>query len=1223
MKNHGDASLRIRLAGMAILALFIVLAVAAYVNGRQVQHRIELIATDAVPGTVYAHKMRMAMSRSIGWVMVAASAQTSSSRDASLKIVHDADAAFTNALKQYNGTIIINPVADRTLLNQVTGRYAEYYRQRLAYEALIRAGNRTASANFLESNLVPAYVSVLQPAEELVNYNHANSLTYADYIRHSVQRLYWAVAIVVVLGSVCAVVLVVNFSIRRREVAELRDSEEKFSKAFRSNPSGIAITDMASGEYLEVNESFCRILGYSPPELIGRNPVEVGVWTSAKERNQAFQSLLAGETLRDFELQTRTRGGGSRTLLVSAELVVLRGKPCIVSMVQDITERKRSMEQVEMLKVSIDKHFDAAYWLDAGNQFVYVNDTACKVLGYAREELLGKPLTLVSPHLTPQILDQAWQGLRETGFFSRESVHRRKDGSEFPVEIAASYVRFEGKELHCGFARDITARKRAEKAMVASEAALKEAQHLAHIGSSMWDARTDKTSWSDELYQIVGWDPALSPPTHAERKKIYTPESFAILDRAAKRALAAGEPYDLQLDIIRPNGDRRHVHVRGTCTRDQNGVITGLRGTMQDITERKQLEQKQAELAAIVNSSDDAIIGKSLTGIITSWNRGAEKIFGYSAAEAIGRPLLMLIPADRHHEETDVLEKIGRGEAVEHYETMRVRKDGRQIYISATISPLRDARGLVIGASKIARDITLSKQAKLELMWKTAFLEAQVDSALDGILVVDDRTKRILQNRKLFQLFKVPEAIARDDDDDKLLQHVLGRVKAPEKFSERVAQLYAHPDAVGRDEIELVDGTILDRYSSPVRDKAGRYYGRIWTFRDITEQRALEVQYRQSQKMEAFGQLAGGVAHDFNNLLGIIVLYVGILKSEEKLPPPVLEHAGEIEKAAQSAANLTRQLLLFSRQHALQAQNLDLNAVVDNITKLLQRTLGEQFEIQFKRPDHPLIIHADAGMMEQILLNLTVNARDAMPRGGQIVVATVAVELDEVLAAQIHRARPGPFVCLSVTDTGTGIPPEILPRIFEPFFTTKEVGKGTGLGLATVFGIVQQHKGWINVLSEPGRGTTFQIYLPQQKEAPAPNSAAAQLPLVVGGHETILLVEDEVALRTSTHLYLTRLGYRVLTAETGVAALNIWRQHHDEISLVLTDLVMPCGMTGKELGACLLADHPRLKIIFTSGYCGNTLSQDFVLETGVNFLVKPFSCQQLAKIVRDNLDKTG
>ena len=384
---------------------------------------------------------------------------------------------------------------------------------------------------------------------------------------------------------------------------------------------------------------------------------------------------------------------------------------------------------------------------------------------------------------------------------------------------------------------------------------------------------------------------------------------------------------------------------------------------------------------------------------------------------------------------------------------------------------LRDGSGNIIGSASIGEDVTERKRAEKELLWKTAFLEAQVDSSLDGVLVVDDQGKKIFQNQRLNDLWKIPPHIAEEKDDARQVHFVAGRVRNPRQFTDQIVHLYSHPDEISRDEIELIDGTFLDRYSSPVRDKDGRHYGRIWTFRDITARRQLEAQFRQAQKMEAVGQLAGGVAHDFNNILAVIQLQAALMKTDESASPAQQDTAGQIEAATQRAAALTRQLLLFSRQQAMQPHDLDLNESINDITKMLRRTIGENIQLQFRFAMQPLFVHADAGMMDQVLMNLAVNARDAMPGGGQLIIGTSAVEFDETTAAQTLQGRPGSFACLSVSDTGCGIPPENMQQIFEPFFTTKEIGKGTGLGLATVFGIIQQHQGWINVYSEPGRGT--------------------------------------------------------------------------------------------------------------------------------------------------------
>jgi signal transduction histidine kinase/ActR/RegA family two-component response regulator len=445
-------------------------------------------------------------------------------------------------------------------------------------------------------------------------------------------------------------------------------------------------------------------------------------------------------------------------------------------------------------------------------------------------------------------------------------------------------------------------------------------------------------------------------------------------------------------------------------------------------------------------------------------------------------------------------------------------------------------------------------------------------------------------------------------------------MKNPGQFLARVEHLYAHPDEIGRDEIELARGVILDRYSSPVRDQAGKYYGRIWVFRDITDRRKLEEQFRQSQKLEGIGQLAGGVAHDFNNILATIQMQAELLKTSGGLSAEQAEYADEIGVTVNRAAALTRQLLLFSRREVFRPRDLDLSGSIAGTLKMLQRILGENIEMQLKLSPQPMSIHADAGMMDQILLNLTVNARDAMPNGGRLVIETSGVEIDEFTASQSAHMQAGSFVCLTVSDSGCGIPPEILPKIFEPFFTTKDVGKGTGLGLATVFGIVQQHQGWINVYSEVGRGTVFRIYLPRLAPDFGPKPAPPELAKIRGGTETILLVEDDPALRVSVRKALSKLGYRILEAPTGVKALEVWQQYRDEIRLLLTDLVMPDEMTGTELAERLRQENPGLKVIYMSGYSAQIVGKDFPLKEGINFLTKPLQAAKLAQVIRDRLD---
>ncbi len=372
--------------------------------------------------------------------------------------------------------------------------------------------------------------------------------------------------------------------------------------------------------------------------------------------------------------------------------------------------------------------------------------------------------------------------------------------------------------------------------------------------------------------------------------------------------------------------------------------------------------------------------------------------------------------------------------------------------------------------------------------------------------------------------------------------------------------------------------------------------------------------------MESVGQLAGGIAHDFNNILTVIQGHAELLGLGGKLSAEAAESAQQIALAAERAANLTRQLLAFSRRQVLQPKNLDLNEVVNHMTKMLRRLLGEDITLQVNYAPSLPLIQADPGMLEQVLLNLAVNARDAMPKGGKLFVDTSVAHLDEASVRQDPEARPGEHVCLAVRDTGEGVAPENLGRIFEPFFTTKDVGKGTGLGLATVYGIVKQHRGWIKVASQLGKETTFQIFLPataaQAPDPGTPGTAAA----VPGGSETILVVEDEDPLRQLVCNLLKRFGYQVLDAGSGVAALPVWGRHKANVSLLLTDMVMPNGMSGRELAERLQREKPELKVIYSSGYSLAVVGNDMILREGVNFLQKPYTPRRLARAVRDCLD---
>jgi len=392
---------------------------------------------------------------------------------------------------------------------------------------------------------------------------------------------------------------------------------------------------------------------------------------------------------------------------------------------------------------------------------------------------------------------------------------------------------------------------------------------------------------------------------------------------------------------------------------------------------------------------------------------------------------------------------------------------------------------------------------------------------------------------------------------------------------------------------------------------------------DITDRLNLEAQLRQAQKMECVGQLAAGVAHDFNNLLTIIQGHAGMLMSRSDLPPKLLEASRNVYEAAERAATLTRQLLMFSRKNLMQARPLDLRDIVGNLSKMLQRLLGETITLQFQSPASLPLVSGDAGMLEQVLLNLAVNARDAMPKGGRLTIALAEADVDQAHVATHPPGRVGRFVCLRVTDSGCGMDAATLGRIFEPFFTTKEPGKGTGLGLATVYGIVQQHQGWIEVVSQVGVGTTFSIYLPPLAEAavPAQKQPAEQAAAPVrGGQERVLVVEDEPVLLELAVTVLQEHGYQVASASTGAEALSVWKARPGGFDLLLTDMVLPEGLSGLELAEQLRALKPDLKVLLTSGYGIDDIGQEAARRLGARLLQKPYPHPALARAVRECLD---
>ena len=536
-------------------------------------------------------------------------------------------------------------------------------------------------------------------------------------------------------------------------------------------------------------------------------------------------------------------------------------------------------------------------------------------------------------------------------------------------------------------------------------------------------------------------------------------------------------------------GSETPIDDSGAPISEAAGAVSGVVLVFRDVSDRKRAEENAQRLASIVEHSDDAIIGKTLDGVVTSWNRAAERLFGYAATEMIGSSISRLIPRDREDDMKQILYRIANGESIEHYETERVTKDGRRITVSLMVSPIRDEDGRVIGASKIARDITREKQ--------------------------------------------------------------------------------------------------------------------------------LERRLRQAQTMEAIGQLAGGIAHDFNNLLTAINGYTSLALMLPEVQGPLQHYLRQVDAAGQRATALTQQLLAFSRKQVLHPRVLNVNSIIAAMEPLLTRVIHES--IEFRTVLDPAVspIEADPHQVEQVLMNLVVNARDAMPSGGKITIEVANAVLDETYAKQRVDVSPGEYVMLAVSDTGTGMDPATQARIFEPFFTTKPVGKGTGLGLSTVYGIVKQSGGHVTVYSEVGVGTTLKVYFPASTEPISEESLRPEIKSL-RGTETILIVEDDASLREYAATVLRDLGYQVYEAADGEAAVVIGEAQRDRIDLLITDVVMP-KMGGRDLAEVLAPLGGRMRVLYVSGYTENAIVQHGVLDPGLDFLAKPFGPEHLGAKVREVL----
>jgi PAS domain S-box-containing protein len=626
-------------------------------------------------------------------------------------------------------------------------------------------------------------------------------------------------------------------------------------------------------------------------------------------------------------------------------------------------------------------------------------------------------------------------------------------------------------------------------------------------------------------------------------------------------------------------------------------------------SERRLRTERESLFSAVVESSNDAIITQLLDGTITGWNGAAERLFGYTAAEVIGKSINIIVPPDRRTEISKVVERIDRGEPIELYETARVHKDGRSIDVSLSISPIRTASGKIVGISKAARDITESKRTQKALTQEMEERRRIFDTSNDLILVTDTAGNFI----------QVSPSVT----------SILGY--QPADMIGHSAVEFIHPDDLENTRKEMRAarrGQSKRNFETRYIDKEGKAVALNWTGtwsepvrrhffigRDLTEKQAAEAQLRHVQKMDAVGQLTGGVAHDFNNILTVITGTIGILEEAVADQPQLAAIAKLIDEAAERGANLTKHLLAFARKQPLQPVEVDVNALVLEAAKLLHPTLGENIEITPLLAEDAWTALADPNLLTTAVLNLAINARDAMPNGGKLALETSNVFLDDNYASIHSEVTAGNYVMIAVSDTGSGISPALLERVFEPFFTTKEVGRGTGLGLSMVFGFVKQSGGHVKIYSEEGHGTSVKIYLPRATGLQQTAAEALVSADIEGGNETVLVVEDDALVRRYVMTQIESLGYTTLEAANASDALR-FIDEVPAIDLLFTDVIMPGIMNGRQLVDEALKRRPGLKTLYTSGYTENAIVHHGRLDSGVLLLAKPYRKSELARMIR-------
>ena len=899
-----------------------------------------------------------------------------------------------------------------------------------------------------------------------------------------------------------------------------------------------------------------------------------------------------------------------------------------IAIVEDITERKRVEEQLrttaDRLKAILENAPVGIAVYDPEGRLVDPNAAYQRICGYSAEELKGKKFTDythpddVAKNL--QLYEQFASG--ELQSYEIEKRYIRKDGKIIWVRVIVSRI---NEQFNVGIIEDITERKQAQEALGESERFLRMVIDLVPHLIFVKDEESRYVLVNQACAEAYGTTP-LQMVGRYTSEIVSNPDYAEMFMRADREVIESGKPKFIPEEAIRDTsgGMRFHQTNKVPFVRSTTGE-TALIGVSVDITDHKRAEQalreSEEKFRLLLNSTAEAIYGVDLQGNCTICNPACLRLLGYQAPEdLLGKNMHKVM----HHshangvpypqQECQIYTSFREGKPSHVTDEVLWRADGTSFPAEYWSYPMHKGAEL-IGSVVTFLDISDRKRA-----------EQSLRQSEERYRVLFDRNLAAVFHSSGGKLLDCNEAMCRmfGYSREEMLALDLRTLYCDVNDRDTGQKLLYQNGYLKNNQVELrrKDGIVITVLANlNVLHEEGRQApGVVGVMLEITEVRRLQERLLQSQKLEAIGRLAGGVAHDFNNLLMVITSYTEMLQSRLASDDQARTDTQQVLKAADRAASLTQQMLAFSRKQMLSPKILDLNSVVDETAKMLKRLIGENIELRFAWSKPLWRIMADPGQMAQVLMNLSINARDAMPRGGTLTIATGNVSVDEGGIERRLYVSPGDYVRLSVTDTGIGISKDLQQRIFDPFFTTKEVGKGTGLGLATVYGIVKQSGGYLWVNSELGHGSCFTVLLPRVMHAIVPDMPAKS-EAQPRGAGTLLVAEDEEALREAMCDYLRSLGYTVLAASSGKAALSAASEHEGRIDLLITDLVMP-GISGRELSQILGGLRPDLKTICMSGYSDDAVLRQGIHEMGETFLQKPFSLGTLARKVRDTLGRT-